>query len=109
NANSVNLNSPVIDALNNPYSAMPSLHASYALVIGAAGVLLVRRRAAKLAWALYPMLVIYSVVATGNHFTLDVAAGALILLATPAAWWVTSRLEDRHADASARSPLGITG
>lgn len=32
--NVVNLHSTVIDALNNPYSAMPSLHASYAVVVG---------------------------------------------------------------------------
>ncbi len=91
-ANSVNLHSRFIDALNNPYSAMPSLHASYAIVVGVAGFSLTRRRWAKLVWALYPFLVVYSVVATGNHFLLDVIAGALALLATPVVSWASARL-----------------
>ncbi len=91
-ANSVNLHSSFIDALNNPYSAMPSLHVSYAIVLGVAGFSLTRRRWAKLLWALYPSLVIYSVVATGNHFLLDVIAGALALLATPVVSWASARI-----------------
>lgn len=82
-ANALNLHTPVIDALNNPYSAMPSLHASYALVLGAAGTLVARHRWAKALWALYPLLVTVSVIGTGNHFVLDVAGGALALIATP--------------------------
>jgi membrane-associated phospholipid phosphatase len=92
--NGLNLHSSVINALNNPYSAMPSLHASYALVIGVAGVLLVRRPWARALWALYPALVTYSILATGNHFVLDVVAGAAALLATP--------LVDRAASGLAR-------
>ena len=82
-ANAVNLHSRVIETLNNPNSAMPSLHVSYALVVATAGVLLVRRRWMKLLWMLYPVLVTFSIVATGNHFVLDAAGGALALLATP--------------------------
>ena len=81
--NAVSLHSHFIEILNNPYSAMPSLHASYSLVIAAAGVTLVRSRPLKVLWALYPGLVFYSVVATGNHFVLDFAAGAVALLAAP--------------------------
>lgn len=92
NADAVNFHSSFIDALNNPYSAMPSLHVSYAIVLGLAGIALTRRRWAKLLWSLYPGLVIYSVVATGNHFVLDVAAGAAALLATPVVSWASSRL-----------------
>ena len=95
-ANGVNLQSSVIDALNNPYSAMPSLHVSYAVVLGIAGFALTRRRWAKLLWALYPALVAYSVIASGNHFVLDVAAGALALLATPVVDWASSRFARRE-------------
>ena len=83
NADTVNLHTHVIDMLNNPYSTMPSLHASYAIVVGVAGFTLVRRSGVKVLFALYPLLVFYSVIATGNHFVLDVVAGAVALLATP--------------------------
>jgi PAP2 superfamily len=82
-ANAVSLHSHLIVILNNPNSAVPSLHASYALVLAVAGFTLVRSRPLKLVWALYPLLVFYSVVATANHFVLDLAAGAAALLATP--------------------------
>ncbi|MGN6378868.1 MAG: phosphatase PAP2 family protein [Gaiellales bacterium] len=81
--NTVNLQSPLIDALNNPYSAMPSLHASYAIVLGIAGVALTRRWWLRAMWAAYPAVVIFSVVASGNHFVLDVAAGAAAIVAVP--------------------------
>ncbi len=78
---------------------MPSLHASYAIVLGAAGFALARRRWVKLLWASYPVLVTYSIIATGNHFVLDAAAGAA-LLATPlvdrAAWRLESRSRSRR-------------
>jgi membrane-associated phospholipid phosphatase len=95
NANAVNLNSSVISVLNNPNSAMPSLHASYALVLGVAGVLLSRTLVMRIVWALYPLLVFYSVIATGNHYVLDVVGGAAALAATPlvdkAAAWLATR------------------
>ena len=96
-ANAVNLHSSLITTLNNPNSAMPSLHASYAIVIGIAGVMLTRNVAARTFWALYPLLVTYSVIATGNHYVLDVVAGGAALAATPvvdrvAAWVSTRRL-----------------
>jgi membrane-associated phospholipid phosphatase len=103
--NSVSLQSSVVDALNNPYAAMPSLHASYALVLGATGVLLVRRRGARWLWALYPPLVCYSVLATGNHYLLDVVAGALVLLPTPLVRLVAARLAASAPVAPAVQPL----
>lgn len=76
--------STLVDALNNPYAAFPSLHASYALVLGVAGVALTRRPWLRAIWIIYPALVVFSVVATGNHFLIDVLAGAVAVLATPA-------------------------
>jgi membrane-associated phospholipid phosphatase len=102
-ADSVNLHSPLIDALNNPYSAMPSLHASYALVLGIAGALLARRWWWRAMWVAYPVLVCYSVVASGNHFVLDVAAGGAAILAVPlveGAALLGTRVLDHRRDAS---------
>jgi PAP2 superfamily len=42
---------------------------------------LVRSPVAKVLWALYPALVTAVVIATGNHWWLDAAAGALVALA----------------------------
>ncbi len=95
-ANGVNLHSRLVDALNNPYSAVPSLHASYAIVLGVAGAALTRRWWTRAFWALYPGLVVYSVLATGNHWVLDVVTGAAALLATPLVGWVAVRLDRRR-------------
>jgi hypothetical protein len=94
-ANAVNMHSSVVDALNNAYSAMPSLHASYAVVIGVAGVALTRSWWARAAWSLYPALVLYSILATGNHFVLDAAAGIVALAATPLAVQASRRASRR--------------
>jgi len=76
NATSVNHSSSVIESLSNPYAAMPSMHTAFALIVGFSAVMLVRNRALKVIWAIYPALVIFSIVATANHFFLDAAGGA---------------------------------
>lgn len=81
NGAAVNHHSGAIASLANPYAAMPSLHTAYALIFGVSGVLLARRRWMRGLWALYPGLVVFSIVATGNHFVLDAAAGAAVALA----------------------------
>jgi membrane-associated phospholipid phosphatase len=68
-----------VASLANPYAAMPSLHTAYALLIGTCGVLLTRRLWAKALWSLYPALVVFSIVATANHYFLDAIAGALTI------------------------------
>jgi membrane-associated phospholipid phosphatase len=66
------------DVLYNPYAAIPSMHVAFALMISIPAVKLVRRRALKVLWAAYPGIVCFVVVATGNHFWIDVALGALV-------------------------------
>jgi membrane-associated phospholipid phosphatase len=62
----------------NPYAAMPSLHAADALIVGVTMALVVRRPWAKALWLAWPAWVWFSVMATGNHFWLDIAAGVLV-------------------------------
>jgi PAP2 superfamily len=71
----LNHGSGLIELASNPYAAMPSLHAADALIIGFAMATLVRSSWAKLAWTLWPSWVWFSVMATGNHYWLDIAAG----------------------------------
>jgi membrane-associated phospholipid phosphatase len=75
---SVNHSSGLIGELANPFAAVPSVHTCYALIFGIAGVLLSRRLVFKAIWAAYPFLIVYSIVATANHFWLDAVAGAAV-------------------------------
>jgi membrane-associated phospholipid phosphatase len=70
----------VVQLAGNPYAAMPSLHAADALIVGIVLASLVQRRWWKALWLLWPAWVWFAVMATGNHFLLDVVAG--IALAT---------------------------
>jgi hypothetical protein len=70
----------LIAALANPYAAMPSLHTATALLVGSSGVLLCRSILGRAIWSLYPGLVMFSIVATANHFILDAIAGAGVFL-----------------------------
>jgi membrane-associated phospholipid phosphatase len=69
-------NSPVLAALYNPYAALPSLHMAFAVIAGGSIAVYARRRWAKIAGLVYPLFVAAEVVATGNHYLLDLAAGA---------------------------------
>ncbi len=64
-------------ALLNFYAAVPSMHVCFALMIGAPMMRLVSRWPAKLLWGLYPVLISFVVVATGNHYLTDVFLGAV--------------------------------
>jgi hypothetical protein len=63
---------------SNPYAAMPSLHSADALIVGVTMALVVRRTSAKLLWLAWPPWVWFSVMATGNHFWLDIAVGLVV-------------------------------
>ena len=64
--------------LANPYAAMPSLHAADALIVGLVLAAVCRRLVFKIVWLLWPLWVWFSVMATGNHFWLDVVAGVFV-------------------------------
>jgi hypothetical protein len=82
-ATSVNLDSSLVSSLYNPYAAVPSMHIGFSLIVGIAVVRLARRPLWRVAGALYPLFVLVVIVATGNHFFFDAAAGAAVgLIAT---------------------------
>jgi membrane-associated phospholipid phosphatase len=84
----VNHSSALLQTFGNSYAAMPSLHAADALIVAWFLVATSRTIWAKALWTLWPLWVWFSVVATANHYFLDVAAGVVVaavsLLAT--AW-----------------------
>jgi membrane-associated phospholipid phosphatase len=62
----------------NPYAAVPSLHVGFAFAIGVAAAAALRARWARALALLWGPLVTLAVVATGNHYVFDVAAGLLV-------------------------------
>jgi membrane-associated phospholipid phosphatase len=76
----LNHGSGLIAFLANPYAAMPSLHAADALIVGLVLASVCRHRLAKAVWLAWPVWVWFSVIATGNHFWLDVLAGIFVAL-----------------------------
>jgi hypothetical protein len=86
-----------VDALFNPYAAVPSMHVCFALLIGVPLSRLVKTRALRWFWSVYPLLEVFVIVATGNHFLADAFLGAIaagvsgyaalwLARARPAAW-----------------------
>jgi membrane-associated phospholipid phosphatase len=74
----LNHGSGLIELASNPYAAMPSLHAADALIVGVILASVVRNPLGRALWLVWPLWVWFSVMATGNHFWLDVAAGVLL-------------------------------
>ena len=74
----LNHGSGLVEFAANPYAAMPSLHAADALIVGVVLFTVCRSWWAKTIWLLWPAWVWFSVMATGNHFWLDVVAGVVV-------------------------------
>jgi membrane-associated phospholipid phosphatase len=65
---------------SNPYAAMPSLHAMDAFIVGVVMFGLVRSPIAKALWLAWPVWVGFTVIATGNHYWLDIVAGVVLAI-----------------------------
>src|SRR5881398_837637 len=76
----LNHGSGLVEVVSNPYAAMPSLHAADAVIVGVVLFMVCRRPVFKALWLLWPLWVWFSVMATGNHFWLDVLAGVVVAL-----------------------------
>jgi membrane-associated phospholipid phosphatase len=68
----------LVELTANPYAAMPSLHAADSLLVGVVLSCLVRPRWLKVLWLMWPAWVWFSVMATANHFWLDILGGVLV-------------------------------
>jgi hypothetical protein len=103
----VNLSSDALGSLYNPFAAVPSLHFGYALLVGVTLVAVARRRWVRVLGALYPGVMLIVIVATGNHFFFDAAAGALTVGAgyLIATWVGSARRESRRRTASGSALL----
>jgi hypothetical protein len=80
-----------IAALANPFAAVPSIHTCYSLIIGLSCFFLVRRRPLRFTWLFYPCLIVFSIIATANHFWLDAILGGLLAAVALSAAWMIER------------------
>jgi hypothetical protein len=123
-------NSGVVERISDPFAAMPSLHICWAVWCAAAIYPALRRRWARALAVAYPIVTAAVVLITGNHYLLDVAAGAAIVgIGMAVAWayersWssvrrprlrrrviveLRGRLGDRRRDAPVRPGDGARG
>ncbi len=87
--------------LSNPVAAMPSLHGAWALLIA----LFFTRFTPRWAWPLlfcYPALMLFTLVATGEHYVIDVLVG---FVCTGAAFLI-AQLVERRAVEQRTLPMG---
>jgi membrane-associated phospholipid phosphatase len=89
----VSHDSVAVNALFNPYAAIPSMHVAFALMIAIPIARLAKHRVTRILWSLYPLLVTFVIVATANHFITDAFLGACTaaLAAWAAAWMARAR------------------
>lgn len=79
-------------AFVNQYAAMPSLHSGWDLLVGMAIVSAASTLALKVVGFAMPVLMAFAVVATANHYIVDVVAGvALALVGHAVALWLERR------------------
>jgi PAP2 superfamily len=83
----LNLSSDLLGSLYNPYAAVPSLHFGYALLVGVVLGTLAAQRWLRITGWTYPLAMLLIIVATGNHFVFDAAAGGLAV----AVGWALAR------------------
>jgi len=74
----MDIDSGFVSQLYNPIAAMPSIHVAYAWVIGAGMADTARSRLVRRLAPAYAPVIALVVIATGNHFVTDVAAGAAL-------------------------------
>ena len=77
----VDLEHPFLVRFYNPVAAMPSLHVTFAVLTASAIARRVESSAGKAVAHAYPPLVSLVVAGTGNHYVLDLVAGAALAAA----------------------------
>jgi PAP2 superfamily len=65
-----------VNALFNPYAAVPSMHVCFAIFVGFTLARSCHHRWARIAWALWPLVMTWVVLTTANHWIADAFLGA---------------------------------
>jgi hypothetical protein len=95
--------------VSNQYAAMPSMHIGWSTWCAFVLVPMLRRRWAKVLAGLYPLMTLFVIIVTANHYWIDGLGGLLclgvgfLLARAGTRWW-----EDRHpADQGVPAPAGV--
>jgi hypothetical protein len=67
-----------VNALFNPFAAVPSMHVCFALMLSVPMIRMARHGWVKALWVGYAPIVTFVVIATGNHWTFDAFTGAVV-------------------------------
>jgi PAP2 superfamily len=67
------------EPFRNLYAAMPSMHAGYTILYAIVAVLLLQGLAARWLVVIWPAVMIWTIMATANHFWLDAVGGGLVV------------------------------
>jgi hypothetical protein len=101
--------SGTMQSVSNQYAAMPSLHFAWSAWSFLVLYPRVRYGWARLLVVLYPLLTLWAIVVTANHFWLDAVGGALVLAAGYAVGSTLARATRRYRLANVPVPSGVTG
>jgi membrane-associated phospholipid phosphatase len=88
----VNHDSAFVKLFINPYAAVPSMHCAFALMVGISAAKLSRHWYTRALWAMWPALVVWVVIVTGNHYWVDALLGAAVAAVSAlTAQWLLAR------------------
>jgi hypothetical protein len=85
--------SGAMSKVSNQFAAMPSLHFAWSTWCALVIVTTTRHTWVKILAVCYPLLTVFAITVTGNHYWLDAAGGAVILTVGSliGAWWAGRR------------------
>jgi len=98
---------PVGQGISNQVSALPSLHAGWALIV-ALGVIVASPSRWRWWIIAHPVLTMVVIAATANHWWLDSLAAAAVLGVVLAAQWALARVRGRVVLPAAPAPVELT-
>lgn len=106
----IDLQGGMLSSLFNPHAAVPSMHFGYAFMIAMVCLVVVRPWPLRLLALAYPAAVLFTIVATANHYWADALAGGLVVSVGFLSIWAwmaaRGRLEVLPQRARAGRPAG---
>lgn len=90
---------PAMESISNQYAAMPSLHIGWALWSALAVLANVRRPWVRVLAIIYPVLTLFAIVVTANHYWFDAVGGVAVVGIGWCGSWLVLRRRRRGSGA----------